>query len=156
MRPEVVSVVRDLARAKRTRFRASFVAEEAGVPVEDARRNLVKLADVGDLQMNFELLSPFDDSTVATFSSRDRIPTVFASDDSGHGEEFEVTPDLIWVTFSPTDNLVAEVEREHESPSRTGVDEGDPPGNQSRPRREPPARASTSSQRTPTAQLAHH
>ena len=115
MRPEVVTVVRDLAQDRRNRFRAGFVAARAGVPVEDARRDLLRLVSVGMLLMNFELLCPDDDTTVATFSARDQIPATFSTEECGEGAEFEVTPELIWVTFTPTDKLRTEVEREHAS-----------------------------------------
>jgi hypothetical protein len=42
---EVVSVVQDLTGKHQRRFRASYVAEQAGVPLDAARRNLVKLAE---------------------------------------------------------------------------------------------------------------
>ena len=149
MRAEVVSVVRELAREKRPRFRASFIAERAGVTLDEARRDLVKLAKVGDLIIHFELICPFDDASIATFDAREQIPTVFASDECGDGEEFDVTPELIWVTFSPTDELIADAERENERPRREASDEGsDPPSNPPGPSRWRPGRASTSSRPT--------
>jgi len=140
MHAQVVEVVRGLAQEHRQRFRASFVAERAGVPVDDARRDLVKLVGAGELRMNFELLSPFDDSTVATFASEDQIPTSFSSYDTGDGEEFEVTPELIWVTFSPTEEFMAEVA--DESTTRKPSDDP-PPENPTRPRRRKSARGVT-------------
>jgi hypothetical protein len=124
VRPEVVSAVHDLAHERASRFRASFVAARAGVPVEDARRDLLRLASVGMLLMNFELLCPFDDASIATFRERDQIPATFSSEECGEGEEFEVTPELIWVTFTPTDKLRTEAEQERASAEKQGA----PPG----------------------------
>lgn len=123
MRPEVVAAVRQLAREGRTRFRASFVAARAQVPLDDARRDLVALAKVGDLAMRFELMCPSTGDTVETFAATDRIPKKFSSYDCDDGDEFEVTPELLWVTFTPTDELTQEVERD----AATVPDEGGGP-----------------------------
>lgn len=144
MRSEVVEIVRQLALENRPRFRASYVADRARVSVDEARRDLVRLASAGELAMNFELLCPFDDSTVATFAEREQIPATYASDECGDGEEFEVTPELIWVTFSPVDSFRAEVEAE-EAQSREDPRSADTPGNRRGPRRGRAARASTGS-----------
>jgi hypothetical protein len=74
--------------------------------------------------------------------------------DAGDGEEFEVTPNLIWVTFSPTDELVAEVDQEQGERAKATTEEADPPGNQPGPRQARPARASTSCRHTSIARLA--
>jgi hypothetical protein len=131
VRPEVVETVRSFAKEHRTRFRASFVADKAGVSLEEARRDLVRLASAGVVLMNFELLCPDDDATVATFREREEIPVTFSTDECGDGEEFEVTPELIWVTFTPTDEYRAEVAREESAsraPTAALAEEGAPPG----------------------------
>jgi hypothetical protein len=65
---EVQQVVRALAREKRPRFHASYVAEQSGVPA------------------------------------------IFSSYDYEGGEPFDVTPEMIWVTFSPSESLLAEAD----------------------------------------------
>lgn len=105
MRPEVVQVVHDLARENRARFRASYVATRAGVPLDDARRDLVALSQIGDLKIAFELLCPWDGTTLQAFAAREEIPREFSAFECGNGEPFEVTPELIWVTFTPTEDL---------------------------------------------------
>jgi hypothetical protein len=153
--PDVLRVVRELAKEGRPRFRASYVADQAGVSQDVARRSLVKLAAAGELVMNFELLSPVDDSTVAIFHEREQVPKMFALDESGDGEEFEVTPDLIWVTFSPSEELLAEVRSEQTDDATPTSSEGGPPGNLSGPRRPRAARATpTRSRPTSTGVLA--
>lgn len=156
MRAEVVAAVNDLAREGRSRFRASYVAERAGVSIDDARRDLVGLWKAGTLRMNLELLCPFDGATVATFEDRDRIPTTFSSWECGNGEEFEVTPELIWVTFSPTNELRGDVERRSGSSVEKPPEEVEPRGNPPGPRQAQPARASTGSRTTSAAFLTRH
>jgi hypothetical protein len=146
MRAEVVEVVRQLATEDRPRFRASYVAERAGVPVDVTRRDLVRLAAGGELTMSFELLCPDSGDTIAVFNERDQIPTTFASDECGDGDEFEVTTDLIWVTFTITDALRAEVARD--TACAGAVNPPDPPGNRGGSRRRRAARASTTSRHT--------
>ena len=124
MRPEVVAAVRELAREGRARFRASYVAERAHVDPEIARRDLVALTRAGAVKMIFELRCPWDGATVASFREREHIPTTFASWQCQHGEEFDVTPELIWVTFSPSDDLNADVAGDVEDPPKPIEDSG--------------------------------
>lgn len=155
MRAEVIQAVRDLAREQRSRFRASYVAERAGVPIDHARRDLVALSRLGEVSMNFELLCPWDYTTIATFGAREEIPTVFTDEACGGGEEFEVTPELIWVTFTPTDALRAEVAADAEDVEDPTTEGGEPPGNRRSPRRGRRARASIGSPTSPARPKLH-
>jgi hypothetical protein len=141
MRAEVVSAVRELVREGRKGFRASYVAERAQVALADAQRDLVALAQVGDLQMNFEVMAP-DGRTVAVFHERDRIPDTMVDDEAEDEAqaEFRVTPRNIWVTFSPTKDLLDQLASES---AAVAVDDvgGGQPGNCSSPRRARATRA---------------
>ncbi len=102
MHEAVVRAVRELAGEKRSRFRATSVADRAGVSVDVARRDLMDLAKIGDLTLNFEVMSPESGETLATFGQRDEIPPRL---EDREGREHEVTRDLIWVSFSPTERV---------------------------------------------------
>ena len=117
MRAEVGAVVRALVAEARVGVRASYVAERAGVPVAAAREDLVRLAEVGDVDMRFEVMCPSDGRTVKTFGVGEELPATLFDFDCNGGEPFDVTDQLIWVSFTPSSSLRDEVERDAEQPT---------------------------------------
>lgn len=59
-------------------------------------------------------MCPWDGRTVASFKVRDQIPATYQDDECSDGEEFDVTLELIWVTFTPTEDFVSEVREDQE------------------------------------------
>jgi len=125
MHAEVVEFVQSLAARDRRRFRASYVADQTSVAVDQVRRDLMDLVTIGDLVVNFEVISPESGETLKVFGAKEEIPASLSDED---GEPFEVSEGLIWVSFSPTSKL-----KDSASRSTAGGGPGKEPARQRAP-----------------------
>lgn len=113
MAPDTFDVVRDLAARGATHFHASYVAKEAGIPVDDARVRLEKLREEGLVDVHFEVVCPGCDRTISSFDLGQKVPYGEAiDDDECDAEPFELTEDEILVTYSPSRDLLLRVNRD--------------------------------------------
>lgn len=96
--------VMELAAAHTSGFRASYVAKWTGQPLDEVQRQLATLVTQGDLEIRYELLCPDNGRLVRRYVATDTLPLgkTISRDDC---EEFEVTPQLLWVTYRPTADL---------------------------------------------------
>lgn len=108
-------------------FGASYVAERAGVGLEDAYEQLEALAERHELNRHFELVSPLTGRSLRSFRLGDKLPIGATYDpDRDDDEPFVVSPENILVTFSPSAELQTRVQKKK--------DKGDPPSQSSRQR----------------------
>jgi hypothetical protein len=108
--PAVREVVDQLAAAGRRRFRASWVADQSGVEARRAQDQLTALVSSGELTMNFEVLCPEDGRTIASFRAGEPIPVgKFLDAPDCPSGPVEVVEEELWVTFTPTDKLLLDV-----------------------------------------------
>jgi hypothetical protein len=112
--------VRELAFDGESRFHATLVAEIANVSVADARHALLELAAQGDLIANYEVTCPDNGRTVKTYHSLEDVPfgEEVHSDLCDDPEPFLLEQRDVWVSFSPSRELLQRVLRDGPSRSR--------------------------------------
>lgn len=107
----VRTVVEELASQGARGFRASHVATVAHEEIEKVRQDLVRLVDDGLLTMSFEVLCPDNGVSVRAYGTREEIP--FGQEISDEKceslEPFVVDEDLLWVTFTPSQQLLLDL-----------------------------------------------
>jgi hypothetical protein len=107
----VTKLVEELADAGADRFRPSFVARVAEIPVSDAHAELAQLSQEGILDQRFEIVCPDDEChrTVAVVSMDDLKLGATYTCPSGHS--FLLEAPNIWVYFTPGRDLLLRVNR---------------------------------------------
>lgn len=105
----VQSIVEDLAAQQGGHpFGASYVAQRAGIDVPGAYEQLEALAQRGDLERHFELISPTTGRSLQEFHIGDELPMGETYESELDEEEpFVVGPEDILISFSPTERLRA-------------------------------------------------
>lgn len=96
--------VRDIACEKRKRFTASYISKNIDVELDFVKERLLELSKDGQLVVNFEVACfsrTCEGRTIGKYSKLDDIPLGSVIECPECGEEFEVTREHIWVTFSP-------------------------------------------------------
>ncbi len=103
-RSKVDKYVRGIACERRSRFTASYISRNINVELDFVKERLLELSNDGQLVTNFELACSSricDGRTIQNYSKEDDIPLGSFIECPECGEEFEVTKEHIWVTFSP-------------------------------------------------------
>src|ERR1019366_4607131 len=112
-------VVEQLAADEGHGFAASYVARRAGIPTEEAYRQLEALAQRGDLDRRFELISPTTGRSLVEYRLGDTVPSGCVYEPEYEDEEpFVITDNDIWITFAPTATLRTRVEHKKNCRSR--------------------------------------
>lgn len=114
MAPEIISIkklvdqfVRELACERRNRFTAEFISKKIDVDVDFVKERLLQLSKADKLVVNFEVMCPSSECeymTIDTYSSFDDVPIGEYIECDNCGNEFLVTKENIWMTFSPNEN----------------------------------------------------
>jgi hypothetical protein len=93
------------------------VARRAGIPTEEAYRQLEALAQRGDLDRRFELISPTTGRSLVEYRLGDTVPSGCVYEPEYEDEEpFVITDNDIWITFAPTATLRTRVEHKKKLP----------------------------------------
>lgn len=98
--------VRKLACEKRKRFTASYISENIEIDVDFVKQRLLQLSKDGQLIVNFEVTCPSYECeyrTIEIYSSLNEVPIGGYIECEDCGNEFLVTNENIWITFSPNE-----------------------------------------------------
>lgn len=94
----------DIACERRNRFTASFISKNINIELDFVKERLLELSNDGRLFVNFELMcdSPkCEFRTIERYSKINDVPIGKIIECPECGDEFEVTREHVWVTFSP-------------------------------------------------------
>jgi len=104
-------------------FGASYVANRAGVSVDDAYKQLEALATKHQLERHFELVSPSTGRSLAWYRLGDTVPIgqeFQPPADTDDETPFVVSPDDILVTFSASESLRQKAQKKTQDPPGRG------------------------------------
>jgi hypothetical protein len=97
--------VRELACEKIKRFTASYISEKIGVDVDFVKERLLQLRNDDQLVVHFEVACPFGRRyrIIDIYSSLNCVPIGEFVECEDCGDEFVVTEENVWITFSPNE-----------------------------------------------------
>jgi hypothetical protein len=101
---DLLDVVAELAAGETRGFRASYVAKRTGRPLPAVQRELADMVTRGELEVRYELLCPDDGRLIARYTPADTLP-IGETVHHAECEEFDVTPQSLWVTYRPSADL---------------------------------------------------
>lgn len=111
---DATDVVKDLALSGSAHFHASYVAKQLGIPTAKAHEELAGLEQQGVLEVHFDIICPETDRTIKSYKLEEEVPfgEVFI-EETGDCEPFELQESDLLVTYSPTQDYVRRLLRDH-------------------------------------------
>jgi hypothetical protein len=112
---DAADVVKDLALSGSAHFHASYVAKQLGIPTAKAHEELAGLEQQGILDLHFDVICPETDRTIKSYKLEEEVPLgeIFV-EETGDCEPFELQESDLLVTYSPTQEYVRRLLRNHE------------------------------------------
>src|SRR5262249_17575643 len=112
---DTADVVKDLALSGSAHFHASYVAKQVGIPTAKAHEELASLEQQGILEVHFDIICPETDRTIKSYKLEEEVPLgeIFV-EETGDCEPFELQESDLLVTYSPKQEYVRRLLRDHE------------------------------------------
>jgi hypothetical protein len=112
---DTADVVKDLALSGSAHFHASYVAKQVGIPTAKAHEELARLEQQGILEVHFDIICPETDRTIKSYKLEEEIPLgEILVEETGDCEPFELQESDLLVTYSPKQEYVRRLLRNHE------------------------------------------
>ncbi|HEX4188576.1 MAG TPA: hypothetical protein VHY83_11815 [Solirubrobacteraceae bacterium] len=128
----ILKIVEELTDEGTDGFRASAIARQLGLTVEQVSPVLLGMVSDGRLRLRSDVICPDNGRTIRSYWQGEQLPIgkTVQSDRCASDEPFVVTRDEIWITFVPTEKFRVAVRKRRVQRGREeripAADEGEP------------------------------